>query len=181
MVTFLCISSFLVVFYIPIISEHTAIDFHFQPTAPAKAACTKTFCLHALDYWGCRKKLKSLICAKYMSALEHHFKEKFWEHDEKLETPKPYLLSDIKFASALPVIDIESNTGILKLGTLQLLVCLLKMVFYVEALKESYSTETHYVRFLADLSSTKSFKALKLSFISIRTYIHMFGQRRTNL
>ena len=141
MVSFLCISSFLVVFYIPIISEHTAIDFHFQPTAPAKAACTKTFCLHALDYWGCRKKLKSLICAKYMSALEHHFKKEFWEHDEKLETPKPYLLSDIKFASALPVIDIESNTGILKLGTLQLLVCLLKMVFYVEALKESYLTD----------------------------------------
>ena len=46
----------------PIISEHTAID--FQPSAHARTACTKT----SSEIMECRKKLKSLICAEYISA-----------------------------------------------------------------------------------------------------------------
>ena len=36
---------------------------------------------------GCRHKLKGLICAEYISALENHWKLKFCEHEkERLET-----------------------------------------------------------------------------------------------
>ena len=37
----------------PIISEHAAID--FQPTAQARTACTKTFCLRATQLGGVEK------------------------------------------------------------------------------------------------------------------------------
>ena len=37
----------------PIISEHAAID--FQPTAQARTACTKTFCLRAQRLWSVEK------------------------------------------------------------------------------------------------------------------------------
>ena len=54
------ILSFLVFFLHPIISEHAAID--FQPTAQANSLHQNVLS-PCSEIMGCRKKLKSLICA----------------------------------------------------------------------------------------------------------------------